>query len=486
MSRPSLNTGFNIASSGIVYAIFFIGLLIIAYSLIMQKWPIFLGITLLPLAALILLYAIEKPMLSYIILCTSTCYFAAINRYSGLEGLSVILDILLVFCFFSIVINVISDRQSYQWTRGINILTITYFIWICYCAMSLLVPYTAVYNPVTNRGVFLSVPLIYFISSVLLCTTKKLKITIILLGVYVITNALKLYWQKTLGWDRAESVWLIEGAWQTHILHTGVRYFSLYSDAGNFGSSMGMLATAFGIIGTVVQNRIFRFFCLGISILSCIGMIMSGTRGAMVVPFGGILLYLLLSKSIKNIITFGALGLLTFCFFYFTDIGDNYTPIRRMRTAFRPSDDASFNVRLENQKRFYSYLEDKPFGLGIGAKIIDIEHTQLAKEEKYIPTDSMYVERWVESGIIGLCLYISIQVTILLYCCYLLMFKIKNHQLRQILAALLCSVFGIWLNGYVGRGMGLQPSALIIAIFLSFVLNGCYMDRKLKKNEIII
>lgn len=486
MVKQSPNTGINISPLGIVYAIFLGGLLIIAYSLVMQRWTIFLGITFFPLVLLILLYAIEKPMLSYIILCTATCYFAAINRYSSITGLSVILDILLVFCFFSIFINVISNRQSYPWINGFNLLFITYFIWICYSAISLLAPYTDIHDPIANRGVFLSVPLLYFISGVLLCTTKKLKIALFLLGIFVITNALKLYWQKYGGWDSGESAWLLDGAWKTHILHTGIRYFSLYSDAGNFGSSMGMFVTAFGIISTVVHNRKFRLFCIGVAVLAGIGMLMSGTRGAIVVPFGGLILYLLISKNLKKIISFALLGSLSFCFFYFTDIGDDNNYIRRMRTAFRPSDDASFLVRLENQKRFREYLDSKPFGLGVGGKILDVEETEFAKEDKYIPTDSMYVEIWLENGIIGLCLYIGIQISILLHCCYLLMFKIKNDQLRQILAALLCSVFGIWLNGYVGRGMGMQPSLLIIAIFLSFVLNGLYMDKSIKKEDTFI
>mgnify|MGYP000385576255 FL=1 len=106
-------------------------------------------------------------------------------------------------------------------------------------------------------------------------------------------------------------------------------------------------------------------------------------------------------------------------------------------------------------------------------------------DEEFIPTDSYYVGIWVEGGIVGLCLYIVLQAILLLRCCYLLMFKIRNEQLRRILVALLCGVFGIWLNGYVGRGLGFQPSSLIIAIFLSFILNGVYMDRRLEKDEII-
>lgn len=178
------------------------------------------------------------------------------------------------------------------------------------------------------------------------------------------------------------------------------------------------------------------------------------------------------------------IGCLTFCFFYFTDIGNGNSFIRRMRTAFRPTEDASYNVRVENRKRFAYYLKDRPFGVGVGGSVIDKEEL-MKLDEPYIPTDSFYVGIWVQGGIVGLCLYLTIQVLVLLRCCYLLMFRIKNEQLARILAALLCGVFGLWLNGYVGDGMGFLPGSFLIALFLSFVLNGTYLDKQLNKNEII-
>ena len=42
--------------------------------------------------------------------------------------------------------------------------------------------------------------------------------------------------------------------------------------------------------------------------------------------------------------------IMLYAFFAFTEIGDGNALIRRMRTAFRPQEDTSFNVRIENQK----------------------------------------------------------------------------------------------------------------------------------------
>lgn len=485
MTLPSKNNGFTIASSGIVHILFLVGLLVMAYSLVTQNWLIFVCVLALPLTIITLLFAIEKPMLSYMLYVIVVCYFSAIYRYSGIEGLSGILDILLAFCLFSIFINVISNKSSYQWQLGMNVLTLSYLLWLSYCILILLSPHATLNNLLSHRGVFIGLPLSYFISCILLCSTKKLRITLLLLCCFIVTVSFKLYWQRVRGWDSTEAAWLMEGAWQTHLLSTGVRYFSFYSDAGNFGSSMGMFTIALGIIGVIAKKKLIRYSCIASAGLAAVGLLMSGTRGAIIVPMGGLLLYLLLSKNLKNIISSVIICGLTFCFFYFTDIGDDNSFIRRMRTAFRPTEDASFNVRIENQKRFATYLADKPFGLGVGGVIMDPNNDGI-NEERTLPTDSFYVGIWVEGGIVGLYLYIGIQVLVLLRCCYLIMFRIRNDQLRKILAALLCGVFGIWLNGYVGRGMGANPSGLIIAIFLAFVLNGVYMDKELKKDEIII
>ena len=178
-------------------------------------------------------------------------------------------------------------------------------------------------------------------------------------------------------------------------------------------------------------------------------------------------------------------GILGFSFFYFTDIGNDNPSIRRMRTAFRPEEDASYNVRAMNRERFAYYLADKPFGVGLGGKIVDT-HRLMELEEDFIPTDSFYVEIWAEGGIVGLLLYLLMQVAIFIRCGYLILFKVKNKQLRYILSALTAGCFGLCLNAYVGRAINFQPGNTLFILFLSIALNGERIDKQLKPNEIII
>lgn len=481
------NNNISWTPKGMVYLLFGAGLFAVVYAIITSNWLIFGVVTLLPIGLITLIYVTEKPMLSYLLFSFITCYFSAIYRYIQIEKLSMIIDIALGVSMLSILINVAKYHRSYQWKNAVNILVMTQFLWISYILLCLINPVIRIYDLTANRGVFLTIPLLYIISSILLFKVKQLKITLFLLGLFVLTAAIKAYWQKAKGFDSTELEWLLHGGGgATHILRTGIRYFSFYSDAGNFGSSMGMFSVSFGIIAFLAKKKMECFFCLGVAILAAVGMVMSGTRGAMIVPFGGLAFYCLLSKNIKMIgASLLASGLL-FCFFYFTNIGDGNPFINRMRTAFRPTEDASYNVRLSNQKRFAYYLKDKPFGIGVGGKIKDINRLGESEDEEYMPTDSYYVGIWVQGGIVGLIIYIALQVLILLRCTYLIMFKIKNKQLSLILAALMSGVFGIWLNGYVGNGFGMYPSNFIITLFIVFTLNGTSMDKQLKRDEVLI
>lgn len=78
--------------------------------------------------------------------------------------------------------------------------------------------------------------------------------------------------------------------------------------------------------------------------------------------------------------------------------------IRRMRTTFRPTQDASFNVRKENQKKLALYLKDKPFGEGLGLSGGNARRFS-SRLTANIPNDSTYVKIWVETGIVGLILF---------------------------------------------------------------------------------
>ena len=49
--------------------------------------------------------------------------------------------------------------------------------------------------------------------------------------------AAKGYWQKNKGFDSTELSWLWAYGARTHFIHSGIRYFSFFTDAGLFGAA---------------------------------------------------------------------------------------------------------------------------------------------------------------------------------------------------------------------------------------------------------
>lgn len=306
---------------------------------------------------------------------------------------------------------------------------------------------------------------------------KRLRVIMLLLSVFTLTAVAKAVYQKYAGFDEIETAMLIETKmYRTHLLSDVTRYFSFFTDAGNFGSNMGFAAILFGISAIFVKKRSIRIYYTVIAMCAIYALFISGTRGALFVPIGGIILFTFLSKNIKLMGATIFFGLFFYVFFAHTYIGEGNTSIRRMRTAFRPTEDASYMVRKENQKRLGEYLKGRPFGEGLG--LGGVEAMKYGNRlTTLIPHDSFYVKLWMETGIVGLMLYLAIYVSALLRGCYLIMFRIKNDELRGMLTAIACGIFGMMVSAYGNAFFGQFPTGFIIILFLSVLLNGEHIDQ---------
>lgn len=94
---------------------------------------------------------------------------------------------------------------------------------------------------------------------------------------------------------------------------------------------------------------------------------------------------------------------------------------------------------------------------------------------------------WMETGIVGLCLYLSILIASLLRACYIVMFRVRNNELRGLLTAMLCGVFGLMVSAYGNAFFNQFPTQIIVFTFLAAALNGqridSYIDKEIKQNK---
>ncbi|MDR0961032.1 MAG: O-antigen ligase family protein [Mediterranea sp.] len=453
------------------------GILALAYALITQKLLFALGIAILPTALLVSLYCIRRPRFGLILYLFMSYYLTTFSRYTYTEKWSVVLDILLVFIFITILIHTVIHKENIRWLNGLNILTGSYVVWMIFVLIQLRHTASDEYI-MAIRAWLVGIPILYFLLSISLDNLKALRIGLIVLGVFTITAFVKVLYQKYYWFDAAEVTWLMQGNWVTHILSTGIRYFSIFSDAGNFGIHMGMATIVYFLIALQTPEKLLRLFYLFISVIAAFCLFMSGTRAAIAVPIAGLALFTLLSLKPKIMITTAIGGVLFYAFFAFTTIGDDNPFIRRMRTAFAPTEDASMNVRLKNRKQISEYLKTHPWGVGLGRLVPRVVEQNGVYKDGFIPSDSHFVRIWMQTGTVGLLIYIAFYVIVLIRCCYIVMFRIRNQQIQLILAALLSGVFGMLVSGYAGEAMSLPPNNFLIPAMLAFVLNGPYIEKK--------
>lgn len=401
-------------------------------------------------------------------------------RYVGNIPFGLFVDLFLIM---ALVIAFFHRSLKINWRRLNNGLMWGAVIWMLYCTAEFFNPeaVSAMAWVFAIRGLalymLLTIPLTLLFANKAEDLDRFLKI---LMGFSILAVLWGLK-QFYLGPDFSETAWLNIGKNRsTHILFGELRIFSFFSDAGQFGSGIAQS----GVIATVIA---LGPFSKKTRILSALGallffwlMILSGTRGALIVPVAGIMVYLFASRNFKLL----AAGLLVmgglFMFLKHTNIADGIYQVNRMRTALDPND-ASLQVRLANRVVINDYLKDKPFGGGIGTSGSWGERFSPGTLLADTPNDGWFVRVKAETGVVGLTLHGGILIYIGLVGLYKTM-KVKDDKLRQKLLALLCGYAGIAASSYGNPLLGQIPTGIILYMSWAYLFLAEDIDHELSEN----
>lgn len=464
-----------------------IGMIVIAVLVIKEQVILGLIFSIMPLLIISLVFILNNPYWGMIILFVNNYFLMGFSRYLTIPAIGVLTDALIFFIFFSLILRSIQHKDV-EWRRALNSGTIVFFIWTIYCFFELANP-TAVTEAwmASIRSLTLYPIAVIILTSIILRKPKDIVTILNLWAAFTILAFIKTIIQKNFGFDSAENRWLSnpDNA-STHLISTGTRYFSFFTDASNLGSNMGLAMVIFLISSIYTKIRLTRIFYILAGLLGMIAMFLSGTRGAIAVPIAGFFFYTLLSKNTKIIVSSITLIVFVLFFFMFTTIGHNNQYIRRMRSAFNP-DDPSLLVRLENQKRLSDYLRTKPFGEGVGLSGGAARRFDPNRITTNIPNDSWYVKVWVETGVTGVTLFLAIQLFFIFYGAYLVIFKLKNRELKGYITAMISGVFGIMVSAYGNAFYGQYPTLILTSLMQGFIVLSPLYDKELeainKKNN---
>ena len=390
------------------------------------------------------------------------------------EGLEIIL----------LVIAIIDARKSPCFDRTVNVMLLALMIWCGFCTLE-------IFNDTCGLGMnlwawytgarLMAFQLLYafLIFIIYIDKPKTLIYYIVFWGVLSLFSVFWAWKQKNIGFTDMERAWINGPGRTTHIIRWGtlIRYFSTHNDAASYGIAIASTAVAYLIFALTNKIKKYRYFFLITGLACTWGMFPSGTRTAIICIFAGIATFAFLSKSAKLTALVSSLFAICLFLLVFTDIGNGNDSIKRMRSAF-DKNDASMNVRDINKASIKKYIQEAPWGIGIGMMRDDVPANNKYRMLTEIPPDSEYVYIWVRTGKIGIIIYVLTTLIMFGGACWIVLFRIKSSSLRGIGAGLCCAFVSIQLGGYANQILMNFPNCFLFYGGLSMVYALPFMEKE--------
>lgn len=448
--------------------------------------PVAAVICVAPILALIITKAFDNRFLSLSFILIADFSIPVLEHYIVGQSMGLMMDFAIAFNIAIIILTHFYGERQECTNKITPDLLVAVGVWLFYCLVEVI-------NPnMRNIGVWLSAVrsmalyffMVVIITQLAITNFKRVKLFLGIWSVFVLITFIKVLYQKYIGWTPGDIYFLnVMDGKRTHIIYYGTRYFSTFSDAANYGGCMGMSTVVFAIAGMHGSNLKEKIYYFAVAGCACIGMFLSGTRSALPVPVAGVMAYLVLIKDFKkmipiSIVCAAAIGILAF-----TDIGQSNTQIRRARTIFNRTEDLSYQVRKDNQRALRIHMKKLPFGNGLGMSAGRAQRNGDYSPVTNYPTDSWLVQLWVETGIIGLIVYICVMCFIFAKGAYIVFFKLKNKHLAGICAGLLSGVMGLFVMSTNNEVFTQFPNSILVYMSLSILFISPQIEGKMEENE---
>ena len=416
---------------------------------------------------LMIYFMIVKPYFGIMCYLTFAYTIMWFYRYLGVVGFpyGTIMDGMLVIFILGVFVQ---QKKQKDWLVFKNSISVFILIWVLY-------NFLQIFNPVadsklawlyTIRSMAL-VTLMYFIFVFNIRTKKNIRIIFKWWIFFSFVAACYAFKQEYFGFDAIEQRWLDSSPSDAELLFLAGhwRKFSMFSDPVTFAYNMAtasMLCIAL-ITGPI---KIYKKIILGfLAIFFLYVMLFSGTRAVNpLIPIGLILFAIL--KFNKKILLFTISSFLFIGFLIILPTSNKN--ILRFQTAFRPKQDASYQLREINQAKIKPFIYSHPFGGGLGASgewgVRFSPNSYLASFQP----DSGYVRTTVELGWIGLLIF-SLMIVVILQKGINNYFKIKDPELKSYSLAVVLIVF-VWnVGNFPQQAIVQYPSNVLFFLSVAFI-----------------
>lgn len=259
------------------------------------------------------------------------------------------------------------------------------------------------------------------------------------------------------------------------------RKFSIFSDPVAFSYNMvvSSLLCFSLLMGPFSKTKKIILACIGCFLLTT--MMYSGTRGAYVLVPAGLVMFALLNYS-KRVMIVSMIGGLFLVALIFVPTGN--PTIKRFQSAFRPSNDASYLLRKQNQKMIQPFILSHPLGGGLGATGVWGARFAPRSFLARFPPDSGYTRVAVELGWIGLFLFCTLMFVIMRtgitnY------YAIKDPELKSYALGMTLIIFVYVIGNYPQEALVQFPSNIYFYLVAAFITITYRLDQEMQKEKLI-
>ncbi|QEC74508.1 O-antigen ligase family protein [Mucilaginibacter ginsenosidivorax] len=370
---------------------------------------------------------------------------------------------LLILGFF------IKQKSENNWSYFKNPISVLIIIWLAYNMVEVANPAASsvlawVYTVRTVGFIML----MYFVFVYHIRTVGFIKYLLKLWLLLDVIAAISAFQQENFGFLPFEKKWLYSDPLRVGLLFINghMRKFGIFSDPVTFSYNMvigSLLCIALMMTNITIRKKII-LGCIAMFFLTV--MLYSGTRAAYVLLPASLVILAVLNFNRKVLIGTLIAG---FMLAVLIVMPTSNPSIKRFQTAFSPSDDPSYNVRAENQKKIKPFILSHPIGGGLGSVGVwgrrFAPNSMLAK----FPPDSGYVRVAVEMGWIGLILFCTLFFVVLKNGINFF-FLIKNPRLKNYCMAMILVIFAFNIGNFPQQAIVQYPSNIIFYLSIAIIV----------------
>lgn len=310
--------------------------------------------------------------------------------------------------------------------------------------------------------------LLYFIACYAFSSLDKIKWMlnwIVGLATVVALYGLK---QEFIGFSNAEKAWIYADPERFQLFYQWgrMRIFSLFNDAMTFGIMMSYMGVFCLIYATAPLPRQQRILVFGAGLIMFWSSIYSGTRTSFVLIPLGFAFFALMTLS-KEILIACAFMLLAGTGMVLKSTSNPV--IYRIQSAFKPSEDASVQIRFYNQQRIRPYIYSHPIGFGPGSTGLWARRFTPNSFLAGFAHDSYYVRLAVEEGWIGLILYMVLLFIVLKRALYFYL-RVRDPIIKTLYLSLMSALFLLAVANYPQEAIVQLPTSLVVYIFFAAIV----------------